>query len=53
MARAQENEEWEEVGQGQVRWGPRPLGESPTVYPDSPAAAENQGCFQDSAAKVS
>lgn len=45
--------EEEELGQGQCQWGPHPLGQSPTVYPDIPAAAENQGCFQDSAAKVS
>lgn len=32
---------------------PTPWGESRTVYPDIPAAAESQGCFQDSAAKVS
>lgn len=49
-ARAREKEEG---GQGPSRWGPHPLGESPAVYLDIPAAPENQGCFQDSAAKVS
>lgn len=43
----------EGVGQGQFQGGPHPQGESRTVYPDIPAAAESQGCFQDSAAKVS
>lgn len=43
----------EEVGQGPFRKGPHPLGESSASYADIPAATENQGCFQDSAAKVS
>lgn len=43
----------EEVGQGPFQRGPHTLGESSTFYADIPAAAENQGCFQDSAAKVS
>lgn len=43
----------EEVGQGPFQRGPHTLGESSTFYADILAAAENQGCFQDSAAKVS
>lgn len=52
---AQEDEEG--GGKGGPRAGvsgvPTPGGESLTVYPHIPAAAESQGCFQDSAAKVS
>lgn len=51
VPRTQKREEG--VGQGQFRWGPHPLVESPTVYPNLPTAAESQECFQDSAAKVS
>lgn len=49
---AQENEEGGgRGGPGPFRWGPHPLGGSRTVDPGIPAAAESQGCFQDSAAK--
>lgn len=38
---------------GSLSVGPPPVGDGGTSYPDVPAAAANQGCLQDSAAKVS
>lgn len=35
----------EGVGQGQFQWGPRPRGESPTVYPTSQQQQKARGVF--------